>query len=387
MIINKSAPLFSVIVPVYNRQKCVRRCAESILLQDYSNLELILIDDGSTDSSGCICDEIASADFRVRAIHQPNSGSAAARNRGLGLARGDYIVFVDGDDWLTDTTLFSTLVQRFEEFGQDMLIHGYCYYYEESDSFSKSRRDVCGTYRLSAKDDSESVMQRLISREAFPVTPWAKAFRREILLGDGGCFFDESLRNGEDIEWIFRVMTRVQTIGCLDGSYYAYRRSTRLLQLSSLTSLTSILNLVRSCELSVQHFGCSSWGDECIKAARGFIAYQFFVLLMCAWKLEDADDRRKALNLLKSHREWAGWAYSKKIKVLSALLRVFGFTLTPPLLSLWHSASHARTRAHAQEAFPFFAGGASQCIAQEGFSLSEPTRSSQTLVSRKKPQR
>ena len=90
----------SVIVPVYNVEKYLTQCVESILSQDHSNLEVILIDDGSTDRSGEICDQFAARDSRVQVIHQKNAGAAAAKNAGLRIASGTYLSFVDSDDYL-----------------------------------------------------------------------------------------------------------------------------------------------------------------------------------------------------------------------------------------------------------------------------------------------
>ena len=94
-----SGPLISVIVPVYNVEPYLTACVESVLRQTYSNLEVILLDDGSTDGSGRLCDGFAQKDARVRAVHQQNSGVSAARNAGLDMAKGDYLYFLDGDDW------------------------------------------------------------------------------------------------------------------------------------------------------------------------------------------------------------------------------------------------------------------------------------------------
>ncbi len=95
-------PLVSVIVPVYNVEKYIRRCIDSILTQTYERIEIILADDGSTDESGKLCDEYAVKDKRIRVIHQENAGQAAARNRALEVLKGDWIAFVDSDDFICD---------------------------------------------------------------------------------------------------------------------------------------------------------------------------------------------------------------------------------------------------------------------------------------------
>ena len=96
--------LISVIVPVYNVEKYVKKCVDSIIAQTYRNLEIILVDDGSTDSSGRICDELASIDKRIIVIHKPNGGLSDARNAGISIARGKYLGFVDGDDLIHPQT-------------------------------------------------------------------------------------------------------------------------------------------------------------------------------------------------------------------------------------------------------------------------------------------
>lgn len=101
--------LVSVIVPVYNVEKYLARCLDSIINQTYTNLEIILVDDGSKDSSGQICDEYAAKDQRIKVIHKQNGGLSSARNAGLDIASGSYIEFVDSDDWIDKDTVKENL--------------------------------------------------------------------------------------------------------------------------------------------------------------------------------------------------------------------------------------------------------------------------------------
>lgn len=102
--------LISVIIPVYNAARYLKRCIGSVLAQDYSQIEVVLVDDGSVDNSGLLCDEYAQKDNRVRVIHQENQGASMARLNGLKIARGEYVTFVDSDDWI-DNHYVSTLHQ------------------------------------------------------------------------------------------------------------------------------------------------------------------------------------------------------------------------------------------------------------------------------------
>jgi glycosyltransferase involved in cell wall biosynthesis len=116
-----SQPLVSVIVPVYNVEKYIKKCVRTIMEQDHKNLEIILVDDGTKDSSGQIIDELARQDHRIHVIHKENGGVSSARNSGLDVATGEYIVFVDGDDYV-EKEYVSYLVDLAEHTGCDMAV-------------------------------------------------------------------------------------------------------------------------------------------------------------------------------------------------------------------------------------------------------------------------
>src|SRR3712207_285037 len=115
--------LISVIVPVYNSEKYIGKCITSILGQSYENIEVILINDGSTDGSGRLCDEYAEKDKRIKVIHQPNTGPSAARNSGIRAAAGDFIQFVDGDDAI-EPFMTETMAASMEE-NHQLVVCGY----------------------------------------------------------------------------------------------------------------------------------------------------------------------------------------------------------------------------------------------------------------------
>jgi len=116
-----TAPKVSIIVPVYNAERHLERCVDSILSQEFQDVELILVDDGSTDGSPALCDAYAGRDSRVRAIHRENGGVSVARNAGIDVARGEYLQFLDADDWIT-TDATKLLVRAMEENRVDMVI-------------------------------------------------------------------------------------------------------------------------------------------------------------------------------------------------------------------------------------------------------------------------
>ena len=129
------AALISVIVPIYNTEKYLRRCLDSILKQTYHNMEIILVDDGSTDNSLQVCNLYASIDERIQVIHKENGGQSSARNVGLNVCKGEYISFIDSDDWI-ELDMYSTLVNLLEQYNVDLAVSGRYDAYENSNQKS-----------------------------------------------------------------------------------------------------------------------------------------------------------------------------------------------------------------------------------------------------------
>ena len=123
IILHKKVKMISVIVPVYRVEKYLKRCVDSILQQTYENIEIILVDDGSPDQSGKICDDIARIDSRVRVIHKKNGGLSSARNAALEIINGDYVSFVDSDD-LIHPQMFELLLNKMLENNSDVVCTG-----------------------------------------------------------------------------------------------------------------------------------------------------------------------------------------------------------------------------------------------------------------------
>ena len=141
--------MVSVIIPVYNSEKYTEKCIRSLLGQTYRNLELLIIDDGSTDQSGAILDRLAGEDTRIRLIHQKNAGVAAARNRGIDLATGTYLTFVDGDDYVAPDYI-QCLVDCARKNEAELVICGLQFVKEDGTCLKKV---VPGTYRRLEREE------------------------------------------------------------------------------------------------------------------------------------------------------------------------------------------------------------------------------------------
>ena len=128
----KKIPKVSIIIPIYNVEKYLKCCLDSILVQTFQDWEAILVDDGSKDSSGIICDEYAAKDARVRVIHKENGGLSSARNAGLAIASGDWIMHLDGDDWI-EQDMLERLIQKGEDTGADIVMGDFLFAYSDRD--------------------------------------------------------------------------------------------------------------------------------------------------------------------------------------------------------------------------------------------------------------
>mgnify|MGYP003290941701 CR=1 FL=1 len=166
--------MISVIVPVYNMEKYLEKCVRSILNQDYKDIELILVDDGSKDSSPQMCDEFARQDERIKVIHKPNGGQGSARNMALDIAQGEYISFIDSDDWI-ELDMYTNLVGLLEETGADIAICEDAN--NEEDGTVKKNHRVTGTLVMT-KDEAFS--HRFDGSDIVTDSPCNKLYRKEL---------------------------------------------------------------------------------------------------------------------------------------------------------------------------------------------------------------
>lgn len=203
--------LISVIVPVYNVAAYLPQCVESILSQDYTNLEVILIDDGSTDNSGAICDEFAQKDSRIRVIHQKNGGAAAAKNAGLRIATGEYLSFVDSDDFL-EPGAYSYMVEVLGEKQADVVqcAHRDVFRNRTSDRFSDRERCVINASAYLAQ----------YTRDWSCALLWNKLYRRELF---DGIFFEEGHKI-DDEYFTYQGIMNARYVVCDSRIVYNYRK-------------------------------------------------------------------------------------------------------------------------------------------------------------------
>ena len=205
-------PLISVIIPVYNTGHYLEECFRSICSQTYTDLEILAVDDGSTDGSSTSLDVFAAKDSRIRVIHQKNAGVSAARNTGLALANGDYVAFVDSDDQL-ELDMYETLIKLAEDYQADIAHCGY-----KRINSDGTFKDVQGTGQLLIQDSREAV-ECLLSGRFFVGSLWNKLYRRELF---HNVWFDTALNTNEDVLANVQVFRNARIVAFLDVPKYYY---------------------------------------------------------------------------------------------------------------------------------------------------------------------
>lgn len=210
---------FSVIVPIYKVEKYLRQCIESVLNQTYANLELILVDDGSTDGCPAICDEYAAKDNRIIVVHKKNAGLPAARNSGIRLASGDYIMHLDGDDFWDIHTLEEA--QKTVSKEQKALYLGNSRY-DYIDGNAR-RAELYSTENLENCSYSELINLFFNGFNCIPTAAWHNIYQTKFIQSEQ-LYLDEKLTWSEDADNFYRVFFATTEIGFFDYTFYYYRK-------------------------------------------------------------------------------------------------------------------------------------------------------------------
>ncbi len=304
--------IISVIVPVYNNELSVRRCLDSILSQSFANLEILLIDDGSTDNSGIIIEEYATKDDRVRILHKENGGLSSTRNRGLDIATGEFIAFVDADDWIEPDT-FATALQHIGDseiciFGRSVDKPGRMRIWRPTDHIET----ICG----------DEALDRLLLSSSLGSASWDKLYRSTLFTG---IRFPDGF-NYEDITITYRLFQKAKSITLIPSVLYHYVQyqnsivhtpslKNRLDHWSAIYELYRVFgdkgdNYHTSRVTKCIHSGFNAWG--------------------CLWKASDLEigvEKDRIEEIRKFAREHfreilLGMQYQIRTKIMTAFIRI-----------------------------------------------------------------
>lgn len=209
-------PKVSIIIPVYKVEKYIRRCLNAVINQTLKEIEIIVVNDGSPDNCGRICDEYAAADRRVKVIHKNNAGVSSARNSGLSIATGEYIGFVDSDDYISETMFEDMYLQAILSCAEISMCH-YALIDGSKDELSHKRSYAEGEiFKVSPKEAFELIAD---FGRPIQVTVWNKIYKRELI---DGMTFDTNKRMAEDLEFLMKAVIKSKNIVYIPYALYAY---------------------------------------------------------------------------------------------------------------------------------------------------------------------
>ena len=289
--------LISVIIPVYNAVDCLPFCMDCVTGQTYGELEIILVDDGSTDGSGDLCDSWANKDGRIKVFHKENGGVSSARNMGLDACHGDYIGFVDADDRI-ELQMYEKLVRSIESDNTcDMACCGYFNYPMET----LAVRIANGTRKVDPCGPEEAVFY-IYERKGYFNSACNKLYRRRRLFAEGvPVYFNEKYYVGEDEAWLAEVLMRCEKISFVsEALYHWWPRSGSAMRSLKLTpqKMTVLDTKKRSMELLPQDEKTQSM----LRAVMFNDCHSYKVLAYCSGDKANYQKIDKAIKLMK--KDW-----------------------------------------------------------------------------------
>ena len=320
----------SIIIPVYNSENVLGECVASILSQSYENFEVVLVNDGSKDNSAAVCDALAASDSRIVVVHKPNGGTSSARNAGLEIASGDYITFMDNDDYWNDKDALKNIASQLDESGADILLHeNYILWLDANKlvapSSSCKRADIAGKAAPQA-------LSAILGGNLFSLyCVWSKVIKAD-LIRENAVRFPEGMRN-EDTYFCAKLLLKAKSYDFYESPFYVYKKGHAGAQTSAGVKYSHLADLQKICTDFVKEVS-EITDDELKKPLLSFMAFPFSVWMGQSQMTDDKrikDDykvMKKYKHLLKNDLHPS----VKKVKLASS---VVGFKLTCKLLSIY----------------------------------------------------
>lgn len=322
-------PILSVVIPVYKVEKYLVRCVNSVLHQDYKDLEVILVDDGSPDRCPEICDEFASQDSRVKVIHKTNGGLSSARNAGINAAQGEYIAFLDSDDQWSDG-LLSPLMKSVTSSCAQMVIFASRSLYEDGELY---KRDDQGFFENEGVCYSAlQIYPLLINYGDLHESACTKIIKTSFLK-ERNLLFKEGIL-GEDTEWMFRVLRSDISISVSNVPLFVCTEN-REGSISNTASTKSIKDIVSTIIDSLDYYK-HHISEQTEKFELAHCAYMWSIALGL-YRNVPYDERGDIKNEMKTLRKSLPLNSHPKSRLVFRFYRILGYELTSLLLSsyLW----------------------------------------------------
>lgn len=321
----------SFILPIYNVEKYLSECVESILVQTYRDFEILLVDDGSPDNCPALCDEWAKKDSRIKALHKPNGGLSDARNYGLKHAQGDYVVFVDSDDFWVNKDCLENLMNVVDVHPECDFIGFNCsYYYYDTKTFKKW---VAYDESLSKPTDKDTVLCSLVASGTFPMSACLKIIKRKSL-SEINLHFIKGLLS-EDIPWFIDLLEGAKKCMFINDYIYAYRQGV-VGSISNSFSVRNFNSILRIIDNELQKLEGRTFNEKTKDYIKSFLAYELCICLGGLGQLEKSV-RNEYYEKLKPYKWLLKFCQNPKVKKVSILNSLVGFRLTRFFLEFYFS--------------------------------------------------
>lgn len=318
--------MISVIVPVYNVEKYLKQCVDSVLNQTYLDYEIILVDDGSKDNSGMLCDEYQKLSNKIKVIHKENGGLSSARNCGIRHASGEYLMFLDSDDYWDNNHALEKVVSSLDDC--DFLNFHYKKYFEDT----KKYQHVFGNIDISLFNQLDIVEKKnlLIQSNQYITSACNKVVSKNFI-DKYELYFSEGITS-EDIDWCARLFLLSNFVEASNDDFYVYRQReqsiTHTVKLKNLIDLSN--NIIRSLSYMNQY----TYNKQIEHSYLSYMAYQYGIFLVCYHLVED-ENKKEILNKMKDYSYLLQYGLSKKVKLLYIVKKLFGFNFMMLLLKLY----------------------------------------------------
>ena len=321
----------SFILPIYNVEKYLSECVESILVQTYRDFEILLVDDGSPDNCPALCDEWAKKDSRIKALHKSNGGLSDARNYGLEHAQGDYVVFVDSDDFWVNKDCLENLMNVVDVHPECDFIGFNCsYYYSDTKTFKKW---VAYDESLSKPTDKDTVLCSLVASGTFPMSACLKIIKRKSL-SEINLHFIKGLLS-EDIPWFINLLEGAKKCMFINDYIYAYRQGV-VGSISNSFSVRNFNSILRIIDNEFQKLEGRTFNEKTKDYIKSFLAYELCICLGGLGQLEKSV-RNEYYEKLKPYKWLLKFCQNPKVKKVSILNSLVGFRLTRFFLEFYFS--------------------------------------------------
>ena len=317
--------LISFVVPVYRVEKYLNQCIDSILNQTYRDIEIILVDDGSPDNCPFICDEYASKDNRVKVVHKTNGGLSDARNVGLITATGDYVIFVDSDDFWKNESCLDRLVREVNNTPNcDFIGFNISNYIPSKNTIE----DWVKYDKLITKEaQSQECILYLIMSGTFPMSAWSKIIKREFLI-ENQLFFIKGVYS-EDIPWFIDLLQKSSLCRFVNEYIYCYRKEVSG-SISSTFSMKKWTDLYDHLVKGVEKIKQREL-SETTEALYSFWAYEYYILIGMLGFME-SENRSKYCEKLLYYDWLTQYDINPKVKKVNIVRKLLGNRITNQLL-------------------------------------------------------